>query len=194
MLSAAIPLDESTRLAALHRYCVLDTPAEPAFDRLTRVAAHVMQVPTVLVSLIDQDRQWFKSRIGLAAEQTPRDISFCGHAVYLRETLLVPNARLDPRFAENPLVTGDLGLRFYLGVPLITAEGHALGTLCVIDYVPRAAPPHWCSPCAVSLGDPTCLSNATAVQTARPKPRCGSSPHLPRRNWAGCANARVWQG
>jgi signal transduction histidine kinase len=140
MLNAPIPADDDARLAALTRFCVLDTPAEPAFDRLTRIAAHVLQVPTVLVSLIDRDRQWFKSRVGLDAQETPRDISFCGHAVYLRETLLVPDARLDPRFADNPLVTGDLGLRFYLGVPLITADGHALGTLCAIDYVARPAP------------------------------------------------------
>jgi len=140
MLPSPIPHDEPQRLAALQRYCVLDTLPEPAFDRLTHVLRHVLDVPTVLVSLIDADRQWFKSRIGLDASETPRDISFCGHAVYLREVLVVPDARLDARFADNPLVTGALGLRFYAGAPLITAEGHALGTLCAIDYRPRPAP------------------------------------------------------
>jgi len=140
MLDAQIPLDEKERLAALQRYCVLDTPAEPAFDRLTHVVQHVLGVPTVLVSLVDSDRQWFKSRVGLGATETPRNISFCGHAVYLREPLVVPDATQDPRFADNPLVTGPLGLRFYAGTPLITADGHALGTLCAIDYKPRSAP------------------------------------------------------
>ena len=140
MLNAPIPLDESERLAALQRYCVLDTAPEPAFDRLTHILAHILGVPTVLVSLIDTDRQWFKSHHGLDATETPRDISFCGHAVYLRETLIVPDASQDPRFADNPLVSGDLGLRFYAGTPLITSDGFALGTLCAIDYVPRAAP------------------------------------------------------
>lgn len=140
MLIAPIPDNESERLAALRRYCVLDTLPEPAFDRLTHIVQHILQVPTVLVSLVDEDRQWFKSKLGLAAAQTPRDISFCGHAVYHREVLVVPDAALDARFADNPLVTGDLGLRFYAGAPLINAEGHALGTLCAIDYKPRPAP------------------------------------------------------
>lgn len=140
MLIAPIPDNESERLAALRRYCVLDTPPEPAFDRLTHIVQHILQVPTVLVSLVDEDRQWFKSRLGLAAAQTPRDISFCGHAVYHRELLVVPDATRDARFADNPLVTGDLGLRYYVGAPLINAEGHALGTLCAIDDKPRPAP------------------------------------------------------
>src|SRR5882724_5193861 len=140
MIAPPIPQDEAERVAALRRYCVLDTLAEPAFDRLTKIAQHLLDTPTVLVSLIDSDRQWFKSRIGLDATETPRNISFCGHAVYLREVLVVPDARLDARFADNPLVTGALGLRFYAGAPLITAEGHALGTLCAIDYRPRPAP------------------------------------------------------
>jgi len=140
MLPSPIPHDEPQRLAALQRYCVLDTLPEPAFDRLAHVLRHVLGVPTVLVSLIDADRQWFKSRIGLDASETPRDISFCGHAVYLREVLVVPDALQDPRFADNPLVTGALGLRFYVGAPLITADGHALGTLCAIDYQPRPVP------------------------------------------------------
>jgi signal transduction histidine kinase len=140
MLVAPIPADEKKRLDALHRYCVLDTPAEPAFDRLTDVAAHVLKVPTALVSLVDDGRQWFKSRRGMDASETPRAVSFCAHAVYERRTLVVPDATLDPRFADNPLVTGELGLRFYAGAPLVTADGLVLGTLCAIDYAARPAP------------------------------------------------------
>jgi signal transduction histidine kinase len=140
MLAAPLPPNEAGRLAALQRYCVLDSVAEPAFDRLIHVVQHVLGVPTALVSLVDADRQWFKARAGLDATETPRDISFCGHAVYLRQLLLVPDATQDPRFADNPLVTGEPGLRFYVGAPLITSDGHALGTLCAIDYVARPAP------------------------------------------------------
>jgi signal transduction histidine kinase len=140
MLCAPIPRHESERLAALQAYQVLDTPPEAAFDRLTQVAQYVMGVPTVLVSLIDADRQWFKSRVGLEAPETPRDISFCGHAVYHMAPLIVPDATADPRFADNPLVTGPPGLRFYVGIPLITPEGMAIGTLCAIDDTPRPAP------------------------------------------------------
>jgi signal transduction histidine kinase len=140
MLSCPIPDDEPQRLAGLQRYGVLDTLPEPGFDRLTQILRHVLGVPTVLVSLIDADRQWFKSRIGLDATETPRDISFCGHAVYQRDVLVVPDARADPRFHDNPLVVGPLGLRFYAGAPLITADGLVLGTICAIDYVPREAP------------------------------------------------------
>jgi signal transduction histidine kinase len=140
LLPAPIPDNEAQRLAALQRYCVLDTVPEPAFDRLTHILQHVLQVPTVLVSLVDSERQWFKSRVGLDAVETPRDISFCGHAVFHRIALIVPDATKDPRFADNPLVAGPLGLRFYAGAPLITSDGFALGTLCAIDYVARPAP------------------------------------------------------
>jgi signal transduction histidine kinase len=140
MLCAPIPRDESERLAALQAYEVLDTPPELAFDRLTQVAQYVTGVPTVLVSLVDANRQWFKSRVGLDAPQTPRDISFCGHTVFQRVPLIVTDATADPRFADNPLVTGQPGIRYYVGVPLITPEGMAIGTLCAIDYTPRAAP------------------------------------------------------
>ncbi len=140
MISAPIPADDSERLAALHRYCVLDTAPEPAFDRLTHVLQRVFGVPTVLVSLVDAERQWFKSRTGLDATETSRDVSFCSHAVFHRDILVVPDATQDPRFVDNPLVTGPPGLRFYAGAPLMTADGFALGTLCAIDYVPRPAP------------------------------------------------------
>lgn len=140
MISAPIPSNETERLAALQRYGVLDTAAEPAFDRLARILQYVMDVPTVLVSLTDAQRQWFKSRLGLDIEQWPRDISLCGHAVFQGAPLIVPDATRDPRFADNPLVSGPLGLRFYAGVPLLTADGWALGTLCAIDYSPRLQP------------------------------------------------------
>jgi signal transduction histidine kinase len=140
MIPAPIPVDEDQRLQALRRYCVLDTQPEPAFDRLTQIAQHLLDVPTVLVSLIDCDRQWFKARIGLDAAETPRTVSFCGHAVYRKQALIVPDALLDERFADNPLVVGAPGVRFYVGAPLVTAKGYALGTLCAIDYVPRSAP------------------------------------------------------
>jgi signal transduction histidine kinase len=131
---------EQQRLSALHRYCVLDTPPEPAFDRLTHLAHHLLRTPTALVSLVETDRQWFKSRIGLDASETPREWSFCAHALQTEEVLVVPDTREDERFADNPLVTGPPGIRFYAGAPLITEDGFALGTICAIDYKPRPPP------------------------------------------------------
>jgi signal transduction histidine kinase len=133
---------EQQRLSALHRYCVLDTPPEPAFDRLTHLAHHLLRTPTALVSLVETDRQWFKSRIGLDAAETPRAVSFCAYSVEARDILIVPDAREDGRFADNPLVTGPPGIRFYAGAPLITEDGFALGTICAIDYEPRPPPAH----------------------------------------------------
>lgn len=141
MIAAPIPDDDAERLGELASYAVLDTDPEPAFDRLTKLAQHIFEVPTVLVSLVGRDRQWFKSCIGLDASETPRDISFCAHAVFHRHVQVVPDATRDPRFADNPLVTGPPGIRFYIGAPLINPKGFALGTLCVIDYVPRPVPP-----------------------------------------------------
>ncbi|MFT3712847.1 MAG: diguanylate cyclase [Archangium sp.] len=137
MRSPPTPLDEPERLEALRSYEVLDTPAEAEFDRLTRLVSNVLGVPIALVSLIDEKRQWFKSKVGLPAAETPRDISFCGHAVAAQKTLVVPDAREDVRFADNPLVTGDPHIRFYAGAPLINGAGRALGTLCAIDRKPR---------------------------------------------------------
>jgi EAL domain-containing protein (putative c-di-GMP-specific phosphodiesterase class I) len=132
--------DEAERLAALHRLDLLDTPPEREFDRLTRLAADLFGVPVALVSLIDADRQWFKSCIGLGAAETPRRHAFCAHAIRSpSEVMVVPDASADPRFADNPLVTGAPGIRFYAGAPVFGPEGHPLGTLCILDTCPRPA-------------------------------------------------------
>lgn len=137
MLKPQVPSDERSRIRALHRYEVLDTPQEETFDRITRVASVVAGVPISLVSLIDEERQWFKSRVGLDASETPRDISFCGHAILGNEPLIVPDASKDPRFSDNPLVIDGPVIRLYAGMPLTVAGGARLGTLCVIDTAPR---------------------------------------------------------
>lgn len=129
--------DEESRLAALAGLGILDTPAEREFDDLTRLAAATLGVASAAVSLIDADRQWFKSRHGIPFSETPRDIAFCTHAVVSRSLLVVPDASLDPRFATNPLVTGEKGIRFYAGAPLVAKSGHCLGTLCIFDPSPR---------------------------------------------------------
>jgi phosphoribosyl 1,2-cyclic phosphodiesterase/CheY-like chemotaxis protein len=131
------PPDEERRLAALHALGILDTPAEERFDRLTRLAAALFDVPIALVSLVDRDRQWFKSRHGLGLLETHRDASFCAHALLREEVMVVPDARLDDRFAHNPLVTGPPRLRFYAGYPLSDAGGACFGTLCLNDTRPR---------------------------------------------------------
>ena len=129
---------ERQRLQTLQDYAVLDTPPEAGFDELTHLAAQWLRVPIVLVSLVDAERQWFKSRVGLEAPETPRSVSFCSVAIERpQQMLIVPDARLDPRFSDNPLVTGEPGIRFYAGAPLVMPDGQALGTLCVIDHQPR---------------------------------------------------------
>ncbi len=137
MLPAPLPDDEDARLRALARYQILDTVPDREFDALTEIAAHILDMPIVLISIVAADRQWFKARHGLNVSETPRDVSFCGHAVAAKATLIVPDALADARFADNPLVTGDPHVRFYAGVPLQTPEGQALGTLCAIDRQPR---------------------------------------------------------
>jgi diguanylate cyclase (GGDEF)-like protein len=137
MQAPDIPLDEARRLAALYATRLLGTSPEDAFDRITRMAARLLKMPISLVSLVDKDIQWFKSRCGFSPAESPRAISFCGHAILEHEPLVVPDALLDPRFADNPLVTGEQHLRFYAGVPLFSIDRMAIGTLCVLDRVPR---------------------------------------------------------
>lgn len=137
MQSPNLPADEIERLYTLHALKVLDTPPEERFDRLVRVAHELFHVPIALVSLVDTDRQWFKSCIGLSAAQTGRDISFCGHAILSKDIFYIPNTLEDPRFADNPLVTDAPNIRFYAGVPLTINGHHRIGTLCIIDTKPR---------------------------------------------------------
>lgn len=137
MLSPEMPCDEVLRQQILDDNELLDTPADPYLDTLVRVVREVFAVKTVLVSLIDHDRQWFKSRIGLEADQTPRTISFCGHAILGTQPFIVEDTHSDPRFDDNPLVVNNPHIRFYAGQPLFSKEGVALGTLCLIDPAPH---------------------------------------------------------
>jgi len=137
MRAPALATDEAERLEALECCGVLDTEPEEAFDGVVRLAARLTDSPISTISLIDRDRQWFKASVGIELAQTPRDISFCGHTILQTEMLEIEDARLDPRFASNPMVVGEPGVRFYAGVPLITSDGHALGALCVKDRRPR---------------------------------------------------------
>jgi two-component system cell cycle sensor histidine kinase/response regulator CckA len=134
---AANPSLEKKRLKVLWQYEVLDTVPEEIFDDLTELAARICEAPIALISLIDEDRQWFKARVGITAPETSRDISFCAHAIRQNGLFVVPDASRDSRFAKNPLVLSGPKIRFYAGSPLITPDGYALGTLCVIDKVPR---------------------------------------------------------
>lgn len=136
--SAPLPIDEIDRLAELRRYSILDTPPEVAFDIITQLAAHICETPIALISLVDGDRQWFKARCGLDVNETPRDVAFCSHAILHNGLFVVPDATRDDRFAQNPLVTGPPNIRFYAGFPLKSPHAHNLGTLCVLDYIPRA--------------------------------------------------------
>ncbi|MBT8100489.1 MAG: diguanylate cyclase [Gammaproteobacteria bacterium] len=137
MIKPPTPVDELLRLETLRNLKILDTDPEERFDRITRLAKTLFNTPIALVSLVDADRQWFKSRQGLSARQTPREISFCGHAILNKEPLVVSDAQDDERFADNPLVTEDPNIRFYAGCPLSGPGGHKVGTLCLIDEKPR---------------------------------------------------------
>lgn len=128
---------EARRLKVLWQYDVLDTVPEEVFDDLTELAARICEAPIALISLVDENRQWFKSRVGLDLKETSRDISFCVHAIRQDGLFVVPDATKDSRFSQNPLVRSGPKIRFYAGAPLVTPDGHALGTLCVLDKVPR---------------------------------------------------------
>lgn len=141
MKTAPLPHNEAERLAALYRYRILDTAAEAEFDDFTALAAHICEVPISLISLVDSGRQWFKSRVGLDVTETPRNIAFCSHAIHDTGVFEVGDAREDDRFRDNPQVTGAPGIRFYAGMPLVTDSGQAIGTLCVIDTMPRYLSP-----------------------------------------------------
>ena len=132
---------EKKRLKVLWQYEVLDTVPEALFDDLTELAARICEAPIALISLVDEKRQWFKSKVGTTVNETSRDVSFCAHAIKQSELFIVPDATKDARFANNPLVTSDPKIRFYAGAPLITPDGYALGTLCIIDKVPRELRP-----------------------------------------------------
>jgi diguanylate cyclase (GGDEF)-like protein len=137
VISPEKPINEDSRLKTLRSLHILDTPPEERFDRLTRMAKRLFDVPIALVSLVDENRQWFKSCIGLDATETPRDISFCGHAILDEGIFIIPDTLQDARFSDNPLVTGEPHIRFYAGCPLRYVDGSQLGTLCIVDRTPR---------------------------------------------------------
>ncbi|WP_313035649.1 GAF domain-containing protein [Massilia alkalitolerans] len=141
MLKPPVPANEKERLALLHEMLLLDTPPERRLDRIVEFASSEFAVPICLISLVDSERQWFKARVGVEACETPRDISFCGHALTSGEILLVPDALLDERFHDNPLVSGPPHIRFYAGAPLVCGDGLVIGTLCLIDTRPRTLDP-----------------------------------------------------
>jgi GAF domain-containing protein len=135
--SVPIPKDEPKRMATLRKYHILDTPPEDAFDNLASLAAHICGTPMALVTIIDCSRQWFKSKVGLSISETSRDVAFCAHAIMQRNLFVVPDTLKDKRFAHNPFVKSNPRIRFYAGMPLIAPNNQALGTLCVLDRVPR---------------------------------------------------------
>lgn len=164
---AALPPDEGTRLAALRKLAILDTPPEERFDRITRIAAALAEVPMALVTLVDQDRQWFKSCLGTALTETPREMAFCAYTILDRKPMVVIDTLEDDRFADNPLVVGGPRIRFYAGFPVFHDDGSCLGTLCLIDTRPRRFP----EATLQQLGDLACLVQAelnSSIQPATP--------------------------
>jgi GAF domain-containing protein len=136
-MKAILPSNETERLAALKAYHILDTGTEQSYDDITALAAHICKVPIAMISLVDEVRQWFKSRLGVAQQQTPREVAFCAHAILQTGPFIIQDATKDRRVADSALVTGEPHIRFYAGIPLINPQGLALGTLCVIDHQPR---------------------------------------------------------
>ncbi|MGB7844336.1 MAG: GAF domain-containing protein [Candidatus Acidiferrum sp.] len=136
-MPALITSMEAARVAALNRYAILDSEPEQSFDDLVTLAAHICRTPMAMLSLVDDHRQWFKSKLGLPVGETPRDHSICAHAIQQSDLFIVPDTLQDPRFRENPIVVGEPRIRFYAGAPLINEDGFALGTLCVVDREPR---------------------------------------------------------
>ena len=164
---ARLPDDEAQRLAALHELAVLDTPPEERFDRITRIAAATFDVPIALISLVDKDRQWFKSCVGIDVSEAPREVAFCAHAVEQRADVVVPDTLQDDRFADNPLVAAGPRIRFYAGAPLLLRNGACLGTLCIVDTRPRQLS-------AADLASLHDLRDMVMEQLARTQP--GASP------------------
>ncbi len=137
MKKPTLPPNEDDRLQALRQLLILDTPPEERFDRIAKFAANEFDMPIVLLSLIDENRQWFKARFGMQTCETDRGVSFCGHAILQDEIMVVPDVALDERFFDNPLVTDDPHIKFYAGAPLKLPSGQTIGTLCLIDRIPR---------------------------------------------------------
>lgn len=138
MPTIPLPADEQSRLEELRSYQILDTAPEQAFERITALACRVFVVPMALVSFVDEDRQWLKACVGVDLRETTRDVSFCAHAILLDHIMVVPDAREDSRFADNPLVTGAPNIRFYAGAPMKSSRGFNIGTVCILDTKPRA--------------------------------------------------------
>ncbi|PWJ21831.1 GAF domain-containing protein [Jannaschia seohaensis] len=171
------PEAQAANLAALHALDLLDTDPEVAFDAVANVAARVFRAPTALVSLVDEQRQWFKSRVGMACTETPLSESFCRYAVASRVPTVVLDATEDPIFCDNPLVTAPQGLRFYAGAPLLLAGGAAIGTVCVLDYAPRSG----CNPADLAvLTDLACIAVETIVLRAAASGLIRERPCLPQ--------------
>ncbi len=177
MPAAPLPPHEAERLRTLRKLHLLDTPPEERFDRITRIAQRLFDVPIALVTFVDADRQWFKSRQGLDVKETPRDVSFCAHAIHGDELFIIPDASRDERFAGNPLVLGEPGIRFYAGAPLAAPDGRKVGTLCLIDRRPRELT----SEQKTALRDLADLAQGEFVQSAGHRGRASGADALPVR-------------